>query len=85
MVKQDLGHERASLEINYVDQNLQAHNFSEVRHRYDSWHTANLAFLTLLFFSFIPPLFSSFAFIVSDLRLCFWGFACGRRGCRRAH
>ena len=52
MVKQDLGHERASLEINYVDQNLQAHNFSEVRHRYDSWHTANLAFLTLLFFSF---------------------------------
>lgn len=58
-MKQNLGHERTSLEINYVDENLQAHTFSKARHRYDSWHTANLAsFLDLTFSSFIsPPLF----------------------------
>lgn len=59
-MKQNLGHERTSLEINYVDENLQAHTFSEARHRYDSWHTANLASLTLLF-----PLSSPHPFLFS--------------------
>lgn len=62
MVKQNLGHERTSLGINYGDENLEAHDFSEARYRYDSWHTANLAFLTLLFSLSSHPFFSSFCF-----------------------
>lgn len=29
--KENLGRERTSLEINYVDENLQAHNFTKAR------------------------------------------------------
>lgn len=56
-MKQNLGHEGTSIEINYVGENVHPHNFSEARHRYDSWHTANLAFLTLLFLFHPPPFF----------------------------